>query len=81
MTWENGEKEREGEEGRKAGRSSQGGKTLKSLPRETNGGAREGDVICPESLGAHTEVATMVTLASYESSQHCAGVVTCLCLL
>jgi len=31
------------------------------------------------SLGAvntHTEIATMVTLASYESIQHCTGVVT-----
>ena len=27
------------------------------------------------------KVATIVTLASYDSSQHCAGVVTCFCLL
>jgi len=33
--------EREGEEGRKAGRSSHRDETLKSLPRETNGGGRE----------------------------------------
>ena len=41
MKWENGEKEREGEERRKAGRSSHAGKTLESLPREGNGGRRE----------------------------------------
>ena len=38
VKWENGEKEREGEERRNAGRSSLAGK---SLPRETNGGGRE----------------------------------------
>ena len=38
MKWENGEKEREGEERRKAGRSSLAGKTLESLLRETKGG-------------------------------------------
>jgi len=29
----------------------------------------------------YTETATVVMLASYESSNHCAGVVTCLCLI
>ena len=41
MKWENVEKEREGEERRKAGRSNHTGKILSSLPRETNGGGRE----------------------------------------
>jgi len=42
VKWENGEKEREGEERRKAGRSSLAGQTLESLPRETSskGGGR-----------------------------------------
>ena len=42
-------KEREGEERRKAGRSSHAGKTLAGLPRETNG---EGDVNAPIRLGS-----------------------------
>ena len=46
MKWENGEKEREGEE-RKAGRSSLAGKTRESLPSEIKGG--EGDVNSPTS--------------------------------
>jgi len=44
VKWENGEKgekEREGEERRKAGRSSLTCKTLESLPRETKGGDRK----------------------------------------
>jgi len=41
VKWDNGEKEKEGEERRKAGRSSHTGKTLDSLTRETNGGGRE----------------------------------------
>jgi len=41
VKWENREKEREGEERMKAGKSSHAGKTLESLPREINGGGRE----------------------------------------
>jgi len=41
VKWKNGEKEREGEERREAGRSSLAGKSLESLPRETKGGGRE----------------------------------------
>jgi len=41
VKWENGEREREGEERRKAGRSSLAGKTLESLPHETKGRGRE----------------------------------------
>ena len=47
-----------------------------SLPREKEGGLREGDVNSCVSLGSFNipEIATMVMLASYESSQHCAVV-------
>ena len=64
---------REGEE-KKAGRSSLAGQIHESLPRERKRGGRE-------YVNTHTETAIMVMLASYESSQHCAGVVTCLCLI
>ena len=59
--------------------SSRAGKTLESLPRETNGGGREVSTVLQAKgiVSTHTEIATMVMLAS----QHCAGVVTCLCLL
>jgi len=79
VKWENGEKEREGEERRKAERSSLAGRLLRVCPAR----------IWEEERGRcyklrelyHTEVATMVTLAGYECSHHCAGVVTCFRLL
>ena len=74
MKWENGEKEREDEERRKAGRSSLAGRLSRVW--------EEGRGRCYKLRELyHTEVATMVTLASYECSHHCAGVVTCFHLL
>ena len=67
-----GEREGGRGNGKETGRSSSlAGNTLESLPRET-----KGDVISSVSLGTHTEEATMVMLASYECSQHCAGILT-----
>ena len=82
MKWENGEKERERKR-RKAGRSirSLAGQTLESLPHETKGGGCQTSCKLRELLTPTTEIATMVMLASYESSQHCIGVVACLCSL
>ena len=67
MKWENGEREREGEERRKAGRSSLAGKTLESLagktleslPHETKGRGRELSTLLQAwgVVSTHTEVA------------------------
>jgi len=58
VKWENGEREREGEERRKAGRSSLAGKTL-SLPHETKGRGRELSTLLQAwgVVSTHTEVA------------------------
>jgi len=59
VKWENGEREREGEERRKAGRSNLAGKTRESLPHETKGRGRE--LSTPLQawgvVSTHTEVA------------------------
>ena len=68
------EKEREGEE--TVGRQGGVVVSLAILSRFCPARLREGDVISSVSLGTHTEVATMVMLASYERSQHCAGILT-----
>ena len=90
MKWENEGKGREGEERRTAGRSL-AGQTLESLHRETKGegvlparlGEKRGSLASEThyKLHTHAETDTMVMLASYESSQHCAVVVPYLCLL
>jgi len=49
--------------------------------REEEGGRCQLSCKVREDVNTHTETAIMVMLASYESSQHCAGVVTCLCLI
>ena len=77
---------REGEE-MKAGRSNLVGPIHESLLRERKGGGgteMSSKLSCKvrEYVNIHTETAIMVMLASYESSQHCAGVVTtCLWLI
>ena len=70
-------------EGRQGGSSSLAGQTRERLPRETAAegpGGREMSTlgISLRSCNARTEIATVVVLASYESSQHCVGVGTCL---
>jgi len=71
--------EREGGRGKKEGKEEYScGQEPLVCPARLR---REEDVSSPVSLGVvstHKEVATMVTLASYASSQHCASVVTCI---
>ena len=49
--------------------------------REEEGGRCELSFKVREYVNTHTETATMVMLASYESNHRCAGVVTCSCLI
>ena len=51
------------------------------VPRREEGRRCQLSCKVRELVCTHTQTATVVMLASYESSNHCAGVVTCLCLI